>query len=164
MHQTPHRLNVVPRGIGDMLLWLAARYGNPDVFITENGVDVPGESALPLQEALRDGFRVLYLEEYLQHVMRVKEEDGVQVRGYFAWSLLVSAEERGGIRVLGPDLFLNTYLLSHFNFLMKINHRYFYEYHQDNFEWSDGYNCRFGLHYVVKFKSCLQFLSRLNRK
>ena len=38
----------------------AARYGAP-IVVTENGCDVPGESELPLKEALSDTFRVKYL-------------------------------------------------------------------------------------------------------
>lgn len=72
-----------------MLLWLADRYGNPPIYVTENGVDVPGEADLPLDEALRDSFRVLYFKGYLRHVARAQDA-GVDVRGYFAWSLLVS--------------------------------------------------------------------------
>ena len=79
----------MPRGIRDMLLYIADRYGNPTIYITENGVDVPGEADMALEEALNDSFRLLYFKSYLDNVMRAKEE-GVNVQGYFAWSLLVS--------------------------------------------------------------------------
>lgn len=98
-------LNVVPRGIRDVLLWLAERYDNPEVYITENGVDAPGESDMPLEEALNDTFRVDFYRDYIDNVLQAMDK-GVHVKGYFAWSFM------------------------------------------DNFEWSDGYNCRFGLHYV----------------
>eukprot|EP00604_Paraphysomonas_vestita_P003226 CAMPEP_0174821732 /NCGR_PEP_ID=MMETSP1107-20130205/9227_1 /TAXON_ID=36770 /ORGANISM="Paraphysomonas vestita, Strain GFlagA" /LENGTH=268 /DNA_ID=CAMNT_0016039067 /DNA_START=678 /DNA_END=1484 /DNA_ORIENTATION=- len=98
-------LNVVPSGMYDLLKWISARYGNPIIMITENGVDVPGETELPLEEALHDTFRVDYYSSYLSSVMKAIDE-GVNVQGYFAWSLM------------------------------------------DNFEWADGYDYRFGLHYV----------------
>jgi hypothetical protein len=113
------RLNVVPSGMYDLLHWLSARYGNPVIMITENGgissppflhsspsfpppllpltsapylsaavVDVPGETELPLSEALHDSFRVDYYSSYLASVTRAMDE-GVQVKGYFAWSLMV---------------------------------------------------------------------------
>ena len=99
-------LNVVPKGIGDMLVWIAERYENPPLYITENGVDAPGEAETPLPAVLNDTFRVEYFQGYLDSVFEAKDTRGVNVQGYFAWSLL------------------------------------------DNFEWNDGYHCRFGLHYV----------------
>ncbi len=51
-------------------------------------VDAPGESSLPLSEALHDSFRVDYYSGYLSSVMKAKDE-GVKVQGYFAWSLMV---------------------------------------------------------------------------
>jgi hypothetical protein len=52
-------------------------------------VDVPGETELPVEEALRDSFRVDYYSSYLASVMRAMDQ-GVRVTGYFAWSLTVS--------------------------------------------------------------------------
>ena len=52
------RLNVVPSGIHDLLHWLSDRYDYPPIYITENGVDVPGESQMTLEQALNDTFRV----------------------------------------------------------------------------------------------------------
>lgn len=85
----------------DLLKWLAARYNDPIIMITENGgnyqmllppsmsvVDVPGETELPLSEALHDTFRVDYYSSYLSSVMKAMDE-GVRVKGYFAWSLMV---------------------------------------------------------------------------
>lgn len=84
------RLNVVPSGIHDLLLWLSNRYGKKTpIFITENGCDVPGESQLSLEDALNDTFRVNYYNDYLENVMKAMQE-GVQVKAYFAWSLMVS--------------------------------------------------------------------------
>ena len=82
------RLNVVPGGIFDLLTWLSQRYANPPFLITENGCDVPGESEMSLNEALHDSFRVNYYSSYLRNVMRAMDS-GVDVRGYFAWSLMV---------------------------------------------------------------------------
>lgn len=84
------RLNVVPSGLYNLLHWLDKRYNHPLILITENGVDAPGESSLPLEEALQDTFRINYYAGYLDSVMRAKAE-GVDVRGYFAWALMVTA-------------------------------------------------------------------------
>lgn len=44
------------------------RYGHPDIIVTENGVDVPGEASLPLPDALHDTFRISYTQAYLDQV------------------------------------------------------------------------------------------------
>lgn len=88
VHWCVGRLNVVPGGIQDVLLWISERYNFPPIVISENGVDVPDENTLPLDEALHDQFRIDYFREYLANVMGAKEQ-GAKVQGYFAWSLLV---------------------------------------------------------------------------
>jgi len=53
-------------------------------------VDVPGESSIPLSEALHDTFVSIHYSGYLSSVMKAKDE-GVKVGGYFAWSLMVQS-------------------------------------------------------------------------
>jgi len=148
---------VFPQGLTDTLLWLGKRYGNPPLYITENGAafydppdagpppvvpdghsaiqpmmgmpptvavsdaahapaqavsgrtigaSTPGMSAaVPGGERIDDPLRVDYLRAHLR-ATREAIERGVDVRGYFAWSLL------------------------------------------DNFEWALGYSRRFGLVHV----------------
>jgi len=98
-------LVAVPWGIYNVLKWIEDRYGNPPLYITENGCDVPGEEGMSLEELLDDDFRVRFLDGYIWNLMKAKSE-GMDIRGYFAWSLM------------------------------------------DNFEWANGYDKRFGLHYV----------------
>lgn len=88
-------LYVVPWGFRSLLNWVAERYGNPGIFVTENGCDVPDESSLPLDKALKDDFRVDFYKEYIGN-MSLAIEDGVDVRGYFAWSLLDNFEWADG--------------------------------------------------------------------
>ncbi|WP_068924691.1 GH1 family beta-glucosidase, partial [Planobispora rosea] len=75
---------VEPRGLYDTLTGLAGRFpGLPPIFITENGYGGGGE--------LDDTGRISYLE---QHVAATREAvaAGVDVRGYFCWSLLDNFE------------------------------------------------------------------------
>lgn len=88
-------LYVVPQGMEDVLLWLHERYGGPDIFVTENGVDLAGEAQLSKEQALRDADRVQYYQGYLQHALAARSR-GVQLKGYFAWSLMDNFEWADG--------------------------------------------------------------------
>jgi beta-glucosidase len=47
-------LNVYPEGLRKLLKWIDTRYGHQEIYVFENGVSVPGESKLPLAEAIHD--------------------------------------------------------------------------------------------------------------
>jgi len=90
-------LFVYPPGIRGNLNWLKTRYGSDtQFFITENGVDVPGENEIPFPEVLEDKFRVNFYKDYLTEVSAAIYEDNVQVKGYFAWSLMDNFEWNDG--------------------------------------------------------------------
>ena len=55
-------LQVVPWGLRKLLIYVQQRYGDPDIYITESGVDVPNENQLPLDKALKDTFRTDYFK------------------------------------------------------------------------------------------------------
>jgi beta-glucosidase len=91
---------IVPDGIRNLLLWLGERYAGLPIVITENGAAFE-------DQADGDGFvadtdRIDYLEAHVRAVAEAVQQ-GADVRGYFAWSLM------------------------------------------DNFEWSFGYDKRFGI-------------------
>ncbi|PAN41422.1 hypothetical protein PAHAL_8G042900 [Panicum hallii] len=94
-----------PKGLKELLMIIRDKYGNPPIYITENGTADDDFGDLSMKDALDDGIRLEYLQ---RHISAVKEsiDLGADVRGHFTWSLL------------------------------------------DNFEWSRGYTCRFGLIYV----------------
>lgn len=81
---------VFAQGLSDTLLWVAKRYGNPPIYITENGAaffDPPvAEDGI-----LHDPLRVNYLQKHLRAIHGAIEA-GVDVRGYCAWSLLDNLE------------------------------------------------------------------------
>ncbi|MET0234888.1 MAG: GH1 family beta-glucosidase [Kibdelosporangium sp.] len=89
---------IVPDGLREFLTTLRARYAEqlPPVYITESGCSFDG---------VQDQQRIDYHVEHLAALAKAVSE-GVDVRGYFVWSLL------------------------------------------DNFEWSKGYQPRFGLVHV----------------
>ncbi|WP_433382861.1 GH1 family beta-glucosidase [Actinoplanes sp. CA-142083] len=75
---------VVPEGLHELLTGLKNTYENlPPVYITENGCST--------DDVLDDQFRIDYLDGHLGAVKRAIQ-DGVDVRGYFVWSLLDNFE------------------------------------------------------------------------
>ncbi|SIN12461.1 GH1 family beta-glucosidase [Micromonospora cremea] len=78
---------VAPDGLHDLLGWLRDTYGDalPPIEITESGCaydDVPDPDG-----RVPDPDRIAYLDGHLRAV-RSAIDDGVDVRGYFVWSLL----------------------------------------------------------------------------
>lgn len=59
---------------------------------------MPGESAKPIAEALNDNFKVQFYSTYLNEMCRAVSEYGVNVRGYYAWSLMDNFEWLDGYR------------------------------------------------------------------
>ncbi|KAK1266618.1 Beta-glucosidase 12 [Acorus gramineus] len=91
-------LFVYPKGIRSLLKYIKTEYNNPLIYITENGIDEVNNGTLSLQEALKDDTRIDYYHQHLQQIRRAIKE-GVDVRGYFAWSLLDNFEWADGYTV-----------------------------------------------------------------
>ncbi|XP_043804388.1 myrosinase 1 [Apis laboriosa] len=83
-------LKVVPEGFRIALKYLATYYGNPPMYITENGVSDFG--------TLNDDDRIYYYREYLKQMLLAIYDDDVNVQGYFLWSLLDNFEWAKGYR------------------------------------------------------------------
>ena len=84
----------VPWGLRQLLNWVDQRYGRPPIYVTENGWSTPGDESV--ERGVADDGRVLYYANYTSEMQRALQEDGVDLRGYFAWSLMDNFEwERG---------------------------------------------------------------------
>jgi beta-glucosidase/6-phospho-beta-glucosidase/beta-galactosidase len=82
-----------PWAMRKLLNWVARRYHNPPLYVTESGFSVQADTP---EEGVHDPRRVQYLANVTSEVLKAINEDGVDVRGYFAWSLLDNFEwERG---------------------------------------------------------------------
>lgn len=77
-----------PQGFRKLLNWLDNRYGKPIIYVTENGTSVKGENDLSREVMVNDDFRADYFRSYIAAMAKARVEDGVNVRGYLAWSLL----------------------------------------------------------------------------
>ncbi|GMH11421.1 hypothetical protein Nepgr_013262 [Nepenthes gracilis] len=84
-------LYIVPWGIRKTLNYIAQKYNNPPVYVTENGVADEEKRSAQLHEMLDDKLRVNYFKDYIAQVAQAIR-DGTDVRGYFAWSLLDNFE------------------------------------------------------------------------
>lgn len=80
---------VYPQGLTETLVRVARDYGNPTLYVTENGAAFPDPS--PRDGTVQDPERTAYLRAHLQAARRALAE-GVDLRGYFAWSLLDNFE------------------------------------------------------------------------
>ena len=79
---------IYPEGLGELLALVRDKYGNPPVFITENGVAYFDEVNNGL---VNDQPRIKYLHDHIDMVLEQKKL-GSDVKGYFAWSLLDNFE------------------------------------------------------------------------
>ena len=77
-------------GLTDTLVWVKDRYGNPPVYVTENGAAFFDPPVIE-GDGLADPLRVAYLRQHITAVHAAIER-GVDVRGYFVWSLLDNFE------------------------------------------------------------------------
>ncbi|KAE8037054.1 hypothetical protein FH972_009679 [Carpinus fangiana] len=84
-------LHVYPRGLLDLLRYTKKKYHNPLIYITENGIDEANNASLSLKEALVDNQRIEYYQSHLWYLRKAIKK-GVNIKGYFAWSLLDNFE------------------------------------------------------------------------
>jgi len=90
---------VHPFGMRGLLNWISKRYNDPPIYVFENGVPCPNENNLPRDLALKDVFRINFYKGYIENMLLAVLQDGVDVRGYFAWSLIDNFEWADGYSV-----------------------------------------------------------------
>ena len=81
---------VCPPALTDTLVWVRQRYGDVPIYVTENGAAFFDPPAIA-GAGLADPLRVDYLRRHVKAV-HAAIEHGVDVRGYFVWSLLDNFE------------------------------------------------------------------------
>ena len=80
---------VYPQGLKDIIMQVKEKYGNPLMFVTENGTAA-------LDEPNADGFvkdygRIMYVRDHLRAVHEAHAE-GANVGGYYIWSFMDNFE------------------------------------------------------------------------
>ena len=85
---------VQPEGLYDLLTEFRTDYGNPAVFIAENGCAY--DDVVTPDGQIHDAERVLYYHEHLESVAQALA-DGCNVKGYLCWSLLDNFEWAFGL-------------------------------------------------------------------
>lgn len=86
---------VIPKGFTELLVSFKDRYGDklPPIFITENGAAINDE--VGADGKVHDQRRIDYTDSHLRAVKEAMDQ-GVDVRGYFHWSLLDNFEWAAG--------------------------------------------------------------------
>ena len=79
---------VYPQGFTDLLVSLNETYSLPPIYITENGAAMPDNM---VDNEVNDIDRVSYYNSHLNAVHQAIEK-GVDIKGYFAWSLMDNFE------------------------------------------------------------------------
>jgi beta-glucosidase len=80
---------VYPQALSEMIMKITAAYGRPVIYVTENGCsygDAPGADG-----EVRDERRINFMRRYIGEVGRAIQQ-GADVRGYFAWTLIDNFE------------------------------------------------------------------------
>jgi beta-glucosidase len=90
---TATQWEIYPRGLTDTLRWVADRYGNLPLYITENGAAF--DDILAPNGHVDDASRIEYLDSHLR-AARDAIAAGADLRGYFVWSLLDNFEWQSG--------------------------------------------------------------------
>lgn len=91
-------LYIVPWGIYKLMLTVKERYQNPVIYITENGVDELNDKSKNCAQSLSDEMRIQYIQDHLYNLKQAMNQ-GVDVRGYFIWSLFDNFEWASGYTV-----------------------------------------------------------------
>lgn len=86
---------IVPWGCKNLLQWIANRYNNPPIFITENGCAMNDQ--VSADGRVYDKDRISFYHDYLT-ACHEAIQSGVNLRGYFAWSFMDNMEWVSGYR------------------------------------------------------------------
>jgi beta-glucosidase len=86
-----------PESMREYLEHVHRFYKVDNIYVTEFGADVKGESDMKKEDALKDAFRQDYYKRYLGQIALARRDSKVPVKGVFAWSLMDNFEWGDGL-------------------------------------------------------------------
>ncbi|KAJ0171330.1 hypothetical protein K1T71_012880 [Dendrolimus kikuchii] len=81
--------SIVPEGVRDQISWIRQNYNNVSVLVTENGFG-------STDHGLHDGKRSQFIKSHLEQLLLSIKEDGADIQGYIAWTLMQNYEWYSG--------------------------------------------------------------------
>ncbi|XP_022755960.1 beta-glucosidase 12-like [Durio zibethinus] len=88
---------IYPKGLYKILKFMQKHYDR-NITITENGVTEKKNDSIPIHQALYDQHRIEFIQKHLQQISKAIN-NGVNVKGYFYWSLFDDFEWSEGYGV-----------------------------------------------------------------
>jgi beta-glucosidase len=80
---------IFPQGLYDLLTWVHKDYDLPKIVVTENGMALHDKIAA--DGGVHDPARIAFVKAHLDSILKAIDA-GVNVRGYFCWTLLDNFE------------------------------------------------------------------------
>ncbi|XP_060967934.1 beta-glucosidase 24-like [Cannabis sativa] len=84
-----------PQGLQKLLEFMSQKYQNITIYITENGIPEASVPDRHLEDYVNDDYRIMFILQHLYYVNQAIK-NGVNVKGYFYWSLFDSFEGEHG--------------------------------------------------------------------
>ncbi|KFK24616.1 hypothetical protein AALP_AA8G002400 [Arabis alpina] len=89
---------VYSRGLRSLLKYIKDKYNNPEIIIAENGYGEELKEKDSIEVGIADHNRKYYLQRHLLSLQEAICKDGVNVTGYFVWSLVDNFEWQDGYK------------------------------------------------------------------
>jgi beta-glucosidase len=90
---TPFGWEIYPQGLHELVARLRHDYGDPAMYITENGM--AWEDVVAPDGVVHDPYRIAFLQQHFEQAARCIAE-GARLRGYMVWTLADSFEWEAG--------------------------------------------------------------------
>ncbi|MEE6472490.1 hypothetical protein FKM82_009623 [Ascaphus truei] len=111
---SPSGSAVVPWGFRKVLNWIQSKYGDIPIYILANGID---DGQNPIQDKLR----IYYMENYINEALKAISIDGVNLRGYFAYSFNDKTDPRHGLYSYMANQYEPKHSMKHYRKLIDNN-------------------------------------------